>query len=776
MYRYLLTSLFVLILAFSHSNSHAQWEQIGWNGQRINVEAQIDRTLYATKTCGIYRSDDLGKSWQLIRDSLPINNITMLHPWITFDEKHVMLHQPQELLRDDFKKGVFFYENSADHWKFIRADSLPFSKPITYDNKIISKDTVYFYFNRYHGNGDTSGFFISTDGGMSYTKKELNLIASVPDPGIEVEHKGRTLFLRYSGRDTILKEDIHAEFTSTDLGETWKRISLPMIQTTEHTIYWMSDSLVFLQTKSQGDTTFSLLYLSNDQGSTWTLMDGLFPTDRNWWEVSCIRERNRNIYVSFATSTTKPGHLDYHLVQTFDQGKSWHRIQLDTNFGIWDIFGYDNVFFVTTKYGMLKTDSSFHSFQKLWVNTQYGGNRTLYHVSGTSIFTTLGIESLDNYNDSLYKSTDNGESWNAAPFVQNYNLYPIRWIENSKFIFALASDSNNKGITVFRSSDKGNSWENVATFFPKKECTPKLFGLDTIFLNPRIYGERDSIILYSIDNGVSWETLLPPPLKNTQDLAISYCNSTLWSFGESPDSGIYFSRDLGHNWTSISTPSLEVTKSFYTYKGNLFLSTDELVQGGTGDMIVSSDQGVTWKYCKGLPSNATLLPSLAEHGKLYLIASSTNKDLGNSDGGNSLYTSGDDGSSWIKVPGNSMEASNIAIGSEYIFIYGDYELWRIPKSLVSVHRSITQAVRSIFTYPNPASDQMQIRFTLEKPGDVTIMIFDMMGRTVSMPVDKTMDAGEHEVLWDTRSIPSGSYLIELKSNGSSNTKVVTILR
>lgn len=62
-------------------------------------------------------------------------------------------------------------------------------------------------------------------------------------------------------------------------------------------------------------------------------------------------------------------------------------------------------------------------------------------------------------------------------------------------------------------------------------------------------------------------------------------------------------------------------------------------------------------------------------------------------------------------------------------------------------------------YPNPFNPETVIPFRLNHRGNVTIGVYDVLGRLIVNLVDGSLDTGRHEVTFDGANYPSGVYLI-----------------
>jgi hypothetical protein len=67
-------------------------------------------------------------------------------------------------------------------------------------------------------------------------------------------------------------------------------------------------------------------------------------------------------------------------------------------------------------------------------------------------------------------------------------------------------------------------------------------------------------------------------------------------------------------------------------------------------------------------------------------------------------------------------------------------------------------------YPNPFNPSTTIRFGVPKTSNVTINIFNLLGRSVATVLSGTVQPGMHAVVWNCSTCPSGMYLIRMQAN------------
>lgn len=65
-------------------------------------------------------------------------------------------------------------------------------------------------------------------------------------------------------------------------------------------------------------------------------------------------------------------------------------------------------------------------------------------------------------------------------------------------------------------------------------------------------------------------------------------------------------------------------------------------------------------------------------------------------------------------------------------------------------------------YPNPFSQSTTIRYSIPKQSNVTLRIFDVMGRKAGTLINEEMMPGTYEVTWDARNFPGGVYFYRLE--------------
>jgi len=79
-------------------------------------------------------------------------------------------------------------------------------------------------------------------------------------------------------------------------------------------------------------------------------------------------------------------------------------------------------------------------------------------------------------------------------------------------------------------------------------------------------------------------------------------------------------------------------------------------------------------------------------------------------------------------------------------------------------------------YPNPFNASTTISYNLPYPSDVTIDIYDILGRKVQTLVNRNQQAGYHRAVWQADEFSSGIYFYKIQAGKYSKAKKMLLLR
>jgi subtilisin family serine protease len=119
-------------------------------------------------------------------------------------------------------------------------------------------------------------------------------------------------------------------------------------------------------------------------------------------------------------------------------------------------------------------------------------------------------------------------------------------------------------------------------------------------------------------------------------------------------------------------------------------------------------------------------------------------------------------------------------GESYLFEVTDADGHRELLGPVEVEGDAPQATRTSLaaTFPNPVADTATVQFELGSAdeGPVSLVVYDLAGRRVSVLLEGELAAGRHAVAWDASGLEPGVYLVRLETAGGSLTRRAVVVR
>jgi hypothetical protein len=79
-------------------------------------------------------------------------------------------------------------------------------------------------------------------------------------------------------------------------------------------------------------------------------------------------------------------------------------------------------------------------------------------------------------------------------------------------------------------------------------------------------------------------------------------------------------------------------------------------------------------------------------------------------------------------------------------------------------------------YPNPFNSSTNVRFTVSKPGDAVLSLYDASGRTLFQELRQSVQPGDHVFNLDLSAYPSGNYFYRLSFDHTSQVRKMTLIK
>lgn len=392
------------------------------------------------------------------------------------------------------------------------------------------------------------------------------------------------------------------------------------------------------------------VYRSDDHGSSWILKSdqlvGLYPYDM-------LVKSNNTILFSSDIFSSNPG-----LFRSVDNGVSWEKQKsfVEGQYHLAEGFqGRIFAYFATNDSFISDDDGkNWKEFKILGITN--GNIAKIFKSSkGYLLLLTGDFDSL-----TVYKSTDNGNTWNKTNSTKDFNFFDgeCSIINQLGEIFISTYDG------IYKSTDEGLTWGKASN------------GLPTIpYIYDRIVADNDNIYVFSFYNrkiykssndGNNW--IEKGKISNSIHVAFMklFMDSQKQLFVGADGPGIYKSTDEGVSWQKSNTGIKSSRVSCITsgMNGKIFCYFYEL------SLYQTTNKGLSWEKTTNYFDDFPLW-KLAINSKGYVFAAAFQSYKG-------IFRSKDDGITWEQIGFDGKDVFALVIGKDdriYVNIWG-YGLYR----------------------------------------------------------------------------------------------------
>ena len=297
---------------------------------------------------------------------------------------------------------------------------------------------------------------------------------------------------------------------------------------------------------------------------------------------------------------------------------------------------------------------------------------------------------------------------------------------------------------LLRLSQDGSLWRTILAY--PFNTFDSIFAIGA-FGNNLVAAKGDSVY-YSSNGGDSWKKAAYIPRVTV------FANNSRYLFAGTLISGIYVSSDTGKTWYKGKDNFHGKVKALCSREQAVFAVIDK-------DIWRSLDNGLTWvPINEGLSGNDILSITATRD----FVVALDNKGY--------TFLSANDGEQW-KEASKNLEASTIFYHNNYLYGFGNIVKHRwglvdsydeysqlyiseIPPLEIKLQDKVISHVG-----PNPASTHTLFTFDVDSPSRVSLTVYDMLGRTITILADDDFSQGRHYANWDVNYVSSGSYFYRL---------------
>lgn len=645
----------------------------------------------------------------------------------------------------------------------------------------------------------TVGVLKSTDGGTTWNPTGLSFPQATTGPAFSTVNQ---LLLDSNNTSYIIAATSFGLYKTTNAGTTWNQVDTGDFRSIEFEPF--HSSIVYASTLN-GE-----FYRSTDTGSTWTFITSglpapasenrvkiaVTPADSNYVYVvvgntGTYRSTDRGQTFTNMSGTDQIGYQEWYTMSlcvsptnadslleggldnyaSADGGVTWNQVSSWTGTGypyvhadvhcIIPVPGSGSAYFEANDGGVFEFNNpSLDSWVDLSHNLEIGA---LYNIGPSSLTSGLwlsgwqdngvnvssplwaevnggdGMVSFidysndntwysENYGGDFQISTNSGATWNSITtgLPRNGGPWVTKWVQNPQNPNALYGGFGNVQKTV----NQGGNWAPISTWGNSSS------DISAICVDPRdsnvIYAAQPGIIEVTTNNGTSWTNItgtLPVDSAGISGIACDPKDSArVWvTFsGYVGDSKVFESKNMGTTWTDISSglPNLPVNCILFQ-------------RGSSNESIyIGMDAGAYYRdtILNSWVSYNTGLPNVIVN------------DLE------------------IFYPTNTLLAATYGRG-----------VWSSPTYVNSSTAGINTVAEdqgSFNIYPNPTNGNITLTVDAAKPGQYTLLVYNMLGQKVySSPVNIS---GRYSSNLNLSGYGKGVYLVTITGQGEIMEKKIVV--
>jgi len=368
----------------------------------------------------------------------------------------------------------------------------------------------------------------------------------------------------------------------------------------------------------------------------------------------------------------------------------------------------------------------------------------------------------------IYKTTDGGNT-----FVMQFQLSAS---DSMSFGFRSVAFNNSQlgwaGSTsglLMRTTNSGVNWYRVDTTIvppPIGICDISVVGDSVFYGSGRLNGPTN--LIKSTNAGLTYENI---------DMG-AYTNYQIGVYFRTKDSGfvvgrsniisegavVCFTSDGGNTWVKRYRSFIQSEHAWnITFVNSLVgYATIEKFISGTGNIIKTTDGGVTWQRLNvSVTSGVNLDPVGFANVNAGWIANHS---------GSGMWQTINGGTNWTNITvGNSIHG--IFIINDSIGYASGNEVLKYTDKVVGLNTNTQNTSPFVNTleqnFPNPFNASTKISYRLVNRMSVILEIYSAAGEFIETLVHGYNDAGEHSVLWNAENYPSGVYFYSLRTDAGN---------
>ena len=449
-----------------------------------------------------------------------------------------------------------------------------------------------------------------------------------------------------------------------------------------------------------------------------------------------------------------------------------------------DIFYYDsnNGFAVSSLNNVVIRTTNGGTSWDLPAGSSVTMNWTVKTPSGSGIGNNLCMHPKDRnsyfvvYGNKVYVSRDRGDSWTQIATIgigSRAHSFYVSPVDTNVWLAAMENSPD----AVVRTTNYGATWTNIiardfSTYGQPLEMDQN--NPSTFYFAPSNSGSEG--VYKSTNNGANFSLVAPynnSGINQPCDLIVMWDSSNVMYMGDD-GADIWKSTNSALTWTLVKPGSSSEVPSMCNtvYDRSLCYATT----WGSSQVYRTTNSGDAWNITSNNSGSGWGSDMCHEDPTVVLTGNYGSQSYFSTNGGATFFNvnSGLGGAgAGIMVPERGI-LLNMQTSSLYKMNILYSVLTSVNENTVSLN--VPDRFELSQNYPNPFNPTTNIKFSIPNSGNISLKVYDRLGKEVADLADGFRNAGTYEISFDASDLTSGVYFYKLAVNDIVNTKKMTLIK
>ncbi|MGE5682607.1 MAG: YCF48-related protein [Bacillota bacterium] len=556
-------------------------------------------------------------------------------------------------------------------------------------------------------------------------------------------------------------------YYTTD-GTTWKKATPAVLTAGSYTrsdlrgVFAFDDNSIYAAgwgSLATGQPT--VIVKSTDGGATWTQLVG---SEKYWDYIYDVTFKDKNNGVAIGGSSRASL-----AIRTTDGGTTWSQLNIPCGGAVRGIFSIANTIWTCTEDGNIVRSKDFGTTWELMPGIP---KTSIYNVKSPA----NNIIYASGDDGAFLKSVDGGKTWNTK-FVRINNISPN--IKDMFFLNDKVGYISHQSRRVCKTTDGGETWKEI---LPDTSATG-FYSYGIHFVNESkgfvvgCLSSKVDFIYRTKDGGATWDSVSYILKTNLKSVAFGSDNNGA-VVGDALKAA--YTNDGGNTWKVSTFNNVPSTKATANLTKVTFSDPLNAVAVGNAIVLRTTDGGANWNFVDitGITEN---LSGVAFKDALNgWTAGSRNASPKKT----SVLKTTDGGSTWTDVADTTVLNYSTTLVSMTIdknnmvwagALYGTI-FTNSPATGVIENKAVLNSFELSQNYPNPFNPSTTIEYSIKQTGNVTLNVYDVLGKCVKSLINENQKAGTYKVNLNATDLASGLYLYSLNVDGQVITKKMSLIK